>query len=466
MKPSDFKIHVIQTVDSLLRLNEDDLPVLKSNDPARVKQSITENLPIDALSFDSLIDDFEQKIAPFLNHNKSPKYAAYITGSGNPVGAIAELIKGYLNQNGLKWNNSPIAAELEQLVVKWVSDFCLLANHKKGVLTSGGSMSNLMALHFAMASKFPEREHHGLYGQKPFTVYCSEETHSSIERAMVFLGLGRSYLRKIPVNEQFQIRVDLLVRAVKEDIRSGLQPLAIVGNAGTTNTGSIDDLEALGLLAKKYQVWYHVDGAYGLPAIRISELKEKFKGVELADSIIVNPHKWMYVPFEASCVLVREIPKAIHFAPNYLMTENAEARWESSEHTIELSKEFRALKVWFTLKYYGAKKLTELIQQDIHHTALFARLLGENGFEIVPYHDLSILCFRAKGDDESIAEKLNVELLSKVEKDGSIFLTGTKLYGKTYLRTYFGNPERTAAYVEYMVDQLVKLLHSVATNEG
>ncbi len=455
-----------KTVDRLLSIEKDydQLPILKTNDPSEIKKVINSQLPQDAISLDALLDEFESQIAPYLNRNTSPKYAAYITGSGNDIGPIAEFIKGFYNQNALKWNNSPIANELEQLVIQWVADFIKLPEYNKGFITSGGSMSNLMALHLALAKHFPEREYQGFYNQQPMTVYCSNQTHSSIERAMVFLGLGRDHLRKIDVNEHYRIDVSLLTAAIQKDINEGFRPLAIIANAGTTNTGSIDDLEAVGKIAQHYKVWYHIDGAYGLPARALPDHFDKFRGAELADSIIINPHKWMYVPFEASCVLLKTIPKAINFEPDYLYTENKGARHESSEHTIELSKEFKALKIWFTLKFYGAKQLSQFVENDIQ----LIHYLGEklSSFEYIHVdkeHPLSIICFRwfdqslSKEDNDNI----NINALRVIESEGTIFITGTKLNGETFLRAYFGNPHRTKSDVDFMITEIMKIFKKV-----
>ncbi|MEM7109950.1 MAG: aminotransferase class I/II-fold pyridoxal phosphate-dependent enzyme, partial [Bacteroidota bacterium] len=355
------------------------------------------------------------------------------------------------------WNNSPIASELEQLVVQWVGEFVHLPQFNKGVLTSGGSMSNLMALHFALAAKFPNREMDGFYGGKPLTVYCSNQTHSSIDRAMVFLGLGRDHLRKIEVTEEYRIDISKLRDSIKADLKNGFQPLAIIGNAGTTNTGSVDPLDELADLATEYNVWYHVDGAYGLPAIRLPDAKHLFKGVDRADSVIINPHKWMYVPFEASCVLLKTIPKAIHYAPDYLFTENRAQRWESSEHTIELSKEFRALKVWFTMKYYGADQLTHFIEQDILMTYYLAKEIRKlHNMVVDPHHPLSILCFRYADPDLSAAEndRINTKMIQWIESRGNIFITGTRLKQRIHLRVYFGNPERKKEDVDGLVEEI------------
>lgn len=239
--------------------------------------------------------------------------------------------------------------------------------------------------------------------------------------------------------------------------------MMVVGNAGTTNTGSVDNLEGLAEIAGRYDLWFHVDGAYGLPAIRLNEKRSLFNGIEKADSVIINPHKWLYVPFEAGCVLLRELRDVTTFQPDYLR-DHSSGRWESSRHTIELSKEFRALKVWFTLKYYGAEQIISFIRHDVHMTELFARKLVEKGYwEVEPVHPLSILCFRyhdsVRPDDEN--ENINRDLLVNIESDGAVFFTGTRLHDTTYLRVYFGNPDRREEDLDFMIHQIDRLLATV-----
>jgi aromatic-L-amino-acid decarboxylase len=448
------KRYLDKTWELLEKSEQEGYQVLRTNDPSLVKGLLDFNLPLSNETFDQLIIDFENEILPSLNRNTAPAFGAYITGSGNRVAAIAEFIKAFYNQNGLKWNNSPIASELEQLVIQWIAEFCLLSDHKRGVITSGGSMSNLLGIHFALADKYPNRENEGLANAPTFTIYCSSQTHSSVDRAMVFLGLGRNQLRKIGVNEQFEIDLNALRVEIERDISLGNTPLMIIGNAGTTNTGSIDDLSGLADIASQFGLWYHVDGAYGLPARRISELTSEFEGIDKADSVVINPHKWMYVPFEASCILLRKIPQAIHFSPDYLFTENPGERWESSTHTIELSKEFRALKIWFTMKYFGVNKLTEFVRKDIAMTNhLSVRLSLIPNVVVEPHHPLSILCFRYQDDRNTDEENelINIAAIRMIESQGKIFITGTRLNGKTFLRVYYGNPERTKKDVESMV---------------
>jgi aromatic-L-amino-acid decarboxylase len=438
--------------------------VLPTNRVAKIRSALDTKFPKYGQDFPSILKDLEDQVLPFLNRNTDSRYAAFITGSGNPIGAIAEYIKGHYNQNSLKWNSSPIASELERLVIHWIAAFIDQPAFNIGFLTSSGSMSNFLAVHFAFAAAFPNREMEGIYGIPRVRVYGSDQTHSSVERALVFLGIGRDNLVEIPVNDQFEIQVDVLRAAIKKDKESGYHPLMVIGNAGTTNTGSIDDLNALAEVAAEFKLWYHVDGAYGLPAIRLPQLKAAFLGTAAADSITVNPHKWMYVPFEASSILLKEMPQAINFAPAYLQ-DDAKDRWESSSQTVELSKEFRALKVWFTLKYYGVEQLVNFIRQDIELVQYMAGLLSATHlFVVEPCHPLSILCFRIHSDDllESENEKRNIDAVKTIESEGKYFLTGTKLRGQTYLRVYFGNPNRTRKDVDALVKYLVSLSQSLA----
>ncbi|NQZ74524.1 MAG: aminotransferase class I/II-fold pyridoxal phosphate-dependent enzyme [Ekhidna sp.] len=425
--------------------------------PKKIKEVIDKSLPSHPQEFKAILQDFEEEIFPFINQNTKPNYGAYITGSGNKIAAIAEFIKGFYNQNGLKWNSSPITSELEQLVIKWIADFCDVPQ-SKGVLTNSGSMSNFLAVHFALTNRFPEREQNGIRDLPHVSIYCSDQTHSSFERATVFLGLGRKSIKYIPSDEVYQMDLTLLQKAIEEDKSNGIVPLMLVGNAGTTNTGSIDPLGQLHDIAQKNNIWYHVDGAYGLPAKRLSKLAPYYNGTDKADSISVNPHKWMYVPFEASCVLLNKIPNAINFTPDYLTDSAENFKWESSSHTIELSKEFRALKIWFTLKYYGSKSLSGFIEKDIELIEYLAESLSSNPhIRVEATHPLSILCFRYENEkwSEEQNEEINVGAVRTIEQDGKIFITGTKLKGRTYLRVYYGNPERTNVDVDYMVEVIL-----------
>lgn len=457
MTNDELRHNILSTLKVLFERSETKRSLQKT--PSELKEELFDSLPEHASGFEEVLIELEEKVIPHLNQNTDPSYAAYITGSGHRISVIADVVKAYFNQNSLKWNNSPIASELEQLVLKWTADFLGVSDFRKGVLTGSGSMSNFLAIHFALAHHFPDREEQGLPKDVQPVVFCSAETHSSVERAMVFLGLGRASLQKIPVNEGFQIDIDGLEESLNQ-LQPEQKPIMLIGNAGSTNTGSVDDLRALAAIARKHGMWYHVDGAYGLPAARVDTLKHHFTGFEEADSITVNHHKWLFVNFEASCVLVRDFPNTFTFNPAYL-TDFEAGRWESSSQTVDLSKEFRALKIWFTFKYLGAERISEYISHDVQMTQYFAAELEKTGiFEVEPTHPLSIVCFRVnlKGMTGEENRQLTRKTIEAIEKDNRIFLTGTRLHGEPYIRAYFGNPERTQADVDYMVEVLREII--------
>ncbi len=442
---------------TMLRLINEDCnneKVLDLKDSHAVRASMDEVLPIHGTTIEQVFSKFENSIVPNLNRNTDKKYGAFITGSGTHISIVAEAVKARYNQNMLKWINSPAANELEAIVIDWIAEFLFARQIKYGMLTSGGSMSNFLALHFALSEHYPERATSGV-GNHQFKIYCSTESHSSIPRAAVFLGLGRSCVSAIPVDEHQRIVVRELESTIKDDIEKGFTPLAVIGNAGTTNTGAIDSLTELGQIAQKYNAWFHVDGAYGLPAIRIERLKHKFDGVEMADSISINPHKWLFVNFESSAILLKEEPRDIHENPEYL-EDIVDTGNETAKHTIELTKEFRALKVWFTLKYFGVEKIVSFIENDIAMANYFSdQLKGTGSFETIK-QELSIVCFRYYSTDcsDRQLDEINNALLKKITVEGKVFVTGTKLRGRSYLRIYFGNPNRT----EVDVDEVVQVI--------
>jgi aromatic-L-amino-acid/L-tryptophan decarboxylase len=458
-------MNLIELEDSLsqlinvLKLDTDEYnnhsqPILKEARPSFIRNAINEKVPTDPMSSDQLLHDFKTRILPYVNRNTNPRFGGYITGAGNNAAVLAEFIKAYFNQNSLKWNCSPISCELEQLVISWISEFLILPEFKFGLLTSGGSMSNFLAIFYALMKRNIDIENAGLYDQKRKIVYCSNQTHNSIERGMVFLGLGLSNLRKIDVERDFRIKPIDLERKIESDKEAGFDPLMIIGNAGTTNTGSIDNLKELSTIAQRHKLWLHVDGAYGLPARRIPELTHMFDGVDMADSLSINPHKWMYVPFEAGCLLLKEEPFTHQNIPDYLFTQNPGTRWESSQYSIELTKEFRALKIWFTLKYYGSGILTDWIKHDIELANMLAEKLAQLPMiKVEKFHPLSIVCFRYEDPECSIErnEHVNIETIRNIESKGVIFLTGTKLHNRTYLRVFYGNQKRNVEDVDHMI---------------
>ncbi len=439
--------------------------VFAGQSPTEVQELLEESLPEKAESINNLLDETGEKILSSITNNIGPRYYGYITGGGNQVAVLAEMIKASLNQNNLKWHSSPVSTELERLVMRWVAEFIGYPTSSAGVLLSGGSVANFNCLAVARKIKAPaDISEEGVYGSRPMTVYVSEEGHSSFDKAMDMLGLGKSYLRKIPVDEQMRIDPEQLEKQVQKDKNRGLEPICAIAVAGTTNSGAVDDLQAVAEICQKHGLWYHVDAAYGGPAAKVEGVSELFEGIEQADSVVVNPHKWMYVPFEAGGVLVKNpehLRRTFSTIPDYLKSDQQNGgRTDLMEYNLPLTKEFKALKVWMTLKAYGADRIRSEIARDIGKAKYLAELVEEHEqLELIAHGSLSIVCFRYSPDglDETSLNELNDRIIDEIETDGRVFLTGTKIHGKTALRACFINHRTENDDIDFLRDVVLEI---------
>ncbi len=432
--------------------------VFAGKTPEQVQILLEEPLPEDPQDVDDLLDEVGEKVFSTITNNIGPRFYGYITGGGNQVAVLAEMIKTSLNQNNLKWHSSPVSTELERLVMRWVADFIGYPTSSAGVLLSGGSVANFNCLAVARKVKAStDASDEGLYGSNPMTVYVSEEGHSSFDKAMDMLGLGKKYLRKIPVDDQMRIDPEQLERQVREDKNSGFNPICAIAVAGTTNTGSVDNLNAVADICEKYNLWYHVDAAYGGPAAKVEGVKQLFAGMDRADSVVIDPHKWMYVPFEAGGVLVKDpkhLRETFSTLPDYLKSDTTdEKRTDLMEYNLPLTKEFKALKVWMTLKAYGTRQIRSEISSDIQKAQYLVDLVQTNSkLELLAPAPLSIVCFRYNPDnmEDKTLNELNDRLINNIETDGRIFLTGTKILGKTALRVCFINHRTKKEDIDFL----------------
>lgn len=431
-----------------------------------------EKIPEEGFNPAELLEKVRVDIVGASTMNIGPNFYGYITGGGNQVAILAEMINAALNQNNLKWHSSPVSAELEIRVVKWICQFMGYPDTAMGAILDGGSTANFHALAVARKNKAPAgMSEKGMYNQKPMTVYVSAQGHSSLDKAVDMLGIGKKYLRKVRTDEQFRMNLADLEQKIKEDRRKGLLPICVVGIAGTTNTGAVDDLKAIAAIATKYDLWYHIDAAYGGPAARVSSVKPLFDGLDMADSVVIDPHKWMYIPFEAGCFVVKnpdKLRKTFSTIPDYLRSnKDDDGRTDLMEYQLPLTKSFKSLKIWMTLKTYGTKRLKETIQLDIDHAKYLAELVWESrDFELLAPVSLSIVVFRYTPEElsEDEIETINKTLLSAIEQDGRIFLTGTKIRGKTALRTCFINPRTEMKHVRNIME-VVRDLGSLAIKD-
>ncbi|MFK7953189.1 MAG: aspartate aminotransferase family protein [Ekhidna sp.] len=427
-----------------------------------------EELPKESSNPTEVLAFFKEKVMNTATNNLGPYMYAYVMAGGSQMSIIAEKLTATINQNVGKWHLSPAASEIEKRVVQWTGELTGFGNDIAGVMVSGGSAANLTGLTVARNIFFEKHDvrKKGLFGMNPFTVYASSEVHGCVDKSLDELGIGTDQLRKIDVNKDFTINLKALETAIETDIANGLTPFCVVGNAGTVNTGAIDDLEALSDIAKKYEMWFHIDGAYGgLPAC-LDSIKEEYKGMELADSLALDFHKWMYQTFEAGCLLVKnwDVLQRTYFKKaSYLDTQLEDAgRTNFNEHYFQLSRNAKAIKVWMSMKVYGMDRIKKMIQKDIDLTQYLAiKIDKSNDFELESTSHLAVACFRYKGDlvSEEEIDTINRKLIPALEKDGRIFITGTKLNNQFVIRACLINHRMH----EGTVDHLLRVVREVAS---
>lgn len=459
----EFKAILDKSTDLVLKQfnRVEDLKGYHFNDQKVVEEWFNEPLPEEGISVESLLEETENKVLNTATGNLGPHMYGYVVSGGNQIGIVADKLASTINQNVAKWHLAPAITEIDKRVIQWVSEMIGFTNQAAGFIGSSGSAANLDGLTVARNIFFEKQDikNKGLFGVKPMVVYCSDETHNSVDKSMQLLGLGLDQLRRIKTNQDFTIDLVALENSIKADVKNGLQPFCVIGNAGTVNTGAIDDLQGLSALTKKYKLWFHIDGAYGGLAASLSSKKHLYNGLHLADSVAIDFHKWLYQPFEVGCLLVKDwslLNRSYFKEATYLdkSLEVGNGRLEFNEHHFLLSRNAKSLKVWMTIKAYGIKKIKSMIQKDIDLADYLSnQIQTSDDFELIADSDLAISCFRYLGglkDKEQIL-KLNQALIPALEKDGRVFITGTKLNGEFVLRACLINHRKTRATTDYLL---------------
>ena len=389
----------------------------------------------------------------------SPRFFGYVHGSGEPVAAAADLLASTLNQNVTSWRSSPSAATIERTVVTWLAEMVGCKGFS-GSLCGGGSSANLMGLAMAREAKLPANEP-GL--TKPGAIYASTEVHMSIGKAVALLGIGRDNLRLISCDEQFRMRTDLLRDAITQDVKAGVTPIAVIGSGGTVNTGSIDPLDELADIAREHGAWFHVDGAYG--ALAAIARPDVFRGIEKADSLSLDPHKWLYQPIDCSCILYRDAQaarRAFSHSGDYTKSyfDDEVENFMFFDETLELSRRFRALKLWLSLRYHGLESFREAIRNDMECAAYFSsRVDAEPELHRLAPVPLSAVCFRYQpqaGSTPEQLDELNQKILPAVVRRGRVFLSNATIDGHFALRICVVNHRSTTADLDEVVTEVLK----------
>jgi len=394
----------------------------------------------------------------------SPRFFGYVFGSGEPVAAAADLLASVLNQNATAWRSAPSAATLERIVVGWLAE-AIGCPGFTGSLTGGGSPANFMALAMAREARVPANES----GARPGTVYASEQVHMSIPKAVALLGIGRDHLRLIACDEAFRIRTDALRDAIARDVATGLTPIAIVGSAGTVTTGSIDPLSTLAEIAHQCGAWFHVDGAYG--ALAAIARPQEFVGLDQADSLSLDPHKWLYQPVDCGCLLYRDAAaarRAFSHTGDYakILLEDPVESYAFFEESMELSRRFRALKLWLSLRYHGLEKFREAIVNDLRNAQRLAEIIAcRTELEVLAPVPLSAVCFRyvSQPDSSFRSDVLNQKILQRIVRRGKVFLSNANIQGKFALRACFVNHRTTPEDVEQIVAEILTVGRELMT---
>lgn len=389
----------------------------------------------------------------------SPRFFGYVFGSGEPVGALGAFAASVLNQNATAWRSGPAAITIERTVVRWLAEMVGCPGFS-GSLTLGGSSANLMGLCMAREAKAAANER----GVEGGTLYCSTEAHMSIAKAAALLGLGREAVRTIPVDEAFRMRTDLLRAQIDQDRRSGKKPVAVVASAGTTATGSIDSLSEIADICHEFGLWLHVDGAYG--ALARLAIPEAFRGMERADSLSLDPHKWLYQPAGCGCLLYRDAGdarRAFSHSAEYARTLSNDPveGFAFFEESMELSRPFRAMNLWLSLRYHGLKAFAESIGEDLRLAqALAACVDDEPRLERLAPVALSAVCFRWRGGDDLNA--MNRTILDRVIRRGRVYLSNAMIKGKFALRACIVNHRTTEDDVRAVASEVVAAAGEVA----
>jgi aromatic-L-amino-acid decarboxylase len=448
----------------------DSAPVNSGVTPDDLQKLFDEPLPMRGMPAEQVLEQFARDIAPHAQQVPSPRYFGQFNPTPLAIGVWADALCSSLNQNAGAWRNGPASAMIEAQVIRWLCELIGYGSEAFGVLASGGSEANLIALKCARDRALPEMIREGGPDGLPPTVYTSDQCHFSVEKSLDILGLGRSSLRKIATDDRFHIRLDLLEAAIQKDLDEGRRLCGIVGVAGTTSTGVIDPLPALAELAGEHRCWFHVDAAYG-GALAFSEKhKEKLRGIELADSVTFDPHKWMFVPFSCGATLVRDggqvLRDSFDMSPEYLSEDRGfpDAQYDFFRYGQMGTRRFNALKLWMCFKFMGKAGYSETVERHIELTQyLAARLDALPDFERTGEIETAVCCFRylpaaVRARPLADQDRVQQKLQQRIEHGGKAFFPSTVLQGRRALRVNVNSYLTETRHI----DDLIELLKSEA----
>ncbi len=433
-------------------------PVLARVRPGEIRRRVPARPPVEGEPFDVILRDFEEILLPGITHWNHPGFMAYFAITGSGPGILGELLAAALNVNAMLWKTSPAATELEQVVLDWLRQMLGLPPEFEGLIYDTASISSLCALAAAREALGLEVRERGLAGRAEvprLRLYASEEAHASIEKGAIVLGLGQAGVRKIPTDEAFRMDVRALEYAIEEDRAAGWRPFCVVATVGTTSTTSIDPVAEIARVCERYGMWLHVDAAYAGAAAIAPEFRYVLEGCERADSLVVNPHKWLFTPIDLSAFYCRRLDmlrRAFSLVPEYLRAEEVGVR-NFMDYGPQLGRRFRALKLWMVIRYFGQQGLAARIREHVRLAQQFAAWVdADPDFERLAPTPLSTVCFRARPSSLAVSEaeldRFNEELLEAVNATGECFLSHTRVRGRFALRLAIGNLRTSERHVQ------------------
>ncbi|MGI8742795.1 MAG: pyridoxal phosphate-dependent decarboxylase family protein [Bryobacteraceae bacterium] len=455
MKPEEFRTFGYEVVDWIANYLETNrnLPVLPDVKPGALVDSLPASGPQAGEPMQDILRDFRDLIVPAITHWNHPRFFAYFAVSASAPGILAEMLSAALNVNGMVWKSAPASAELEQVTLSWLRQWMGLPDEFLGIIYDTASTSTMHAIAAARERADPQARSSG--NSSGLTLYTSEQSHSSVEKGALTLGIGRENVRAIPVDAEFRMRADALEQSIARDLAAGKQPFCIVATVGTTSTSSIDPVPAIANIAHRYGLWLHVDAAYGGSAAVVPELRYVLDGAARAHSLVVNPHKWLFTPIDVSVLYTREpeiLRRAFTLVPEFLKTAEDPRAVNFMDYGMQLGRRFRALKLWFVFRYFGRDGIGEIIRNHVKWAKDLAAIIAAHpSFEVAAPVPFSLICFRYRGSDQQ-----NRDLLDRINLSGKAFLSHTVLNGRYVLRLAIGNIATTWEDLELVWELILK----------
>jgi Glutamate decarboxylase and related PLP-dependent proteins len=475
MPKEDFRRFGYEIVDWIADYFErlETFPVLSQNQPNDLKNALPAQAPETGENFDEIFADVERLILPAVTHWNHPNFHGLFSTSTSSVGVFGEMLAAAFDMKAMLWRTAPASTELEEVVLGWLRQMMNLPEDFSGVIYDTASVSTMHAIAVAREKLNLRIREDGMSGRSDLPllrVYCSEHVHSSIDKSVITLGLGQRSLRKIPTNERFEMIPEKLSEAIEEDKRAGYLPFCVVPTIGTTSSSSVDPVEKIADICERHNLWMHVDTAYAGSTAIVPEFREYFRGLERADSIVTNPHKWLFTPFDLSVLFVKDLDllkKTFSLVPEYLKV--TETVTNQMDFGIQLGRRFRSLKLWFIIRYFGREGLIERLREHCRLARLFASWVDESrNWKLLAPVPFALVCFRAapEGVPETELDALNERLMNEINASGKAYLSHTKLNGKFTLRLSVGSIRVEERHLRKVWELLNEMLSKIVSPES